>query len=147
MRDLDAVSQALKTHFGKMSVDELKVSVLLQGQIQSQSHANLLKKTTTIETKISLAKEVTQQKVLINSRKTDFRISKARLRKKDTVEKRQCAIEDAFNNKNKKILEERDQTLQRLKNYESWQKQWINTMNVMILIEKVASIRRASEFS
>lgn len=146
VQDLDAVSVALKTHYGSMKPDDLKISQILHGQLQAKSQANFFKKSTAIEAKITLAKEVCQQKVLINSRKTDFRISKARIKKKVVTEKKHQEIVDAFNNKNKKILEERDQTMQKLKNFENWQKQWLNYMNLVIFIEKIASIRRASKY-
>ena len=145
VQDLDAVTVALKHHFGKMSAEDMKMSHLLQGQLQTKSHANLSKKTREIEAKISLAKEVTLQKVIVNTRKAEFRISKARLTKKTIDEGKQKTVEDAFNRKNRKILNEQDQNLERIKRFESWQVQWLNFLNMWVLIEKVASIRRASE--
>lgn len=141
VKDLDTVSQAIKSHYGRMSNEELKVSILLAGQIQSQSHASFIKKNKAIEDKITLAKEVCQQRVLINSRKTDFRISRANIKKRQIVEKKQKLIEEAFVNKNQKTQEE-----QILENFMNWQKQWRSFMNVMIFLEKIAAIRRASEF-
>lgn len=47
--------------------------------------------------------------------------------------------------KNAKLMQERDMTLQKLKNFENWQKQWFNMLNMMIFIEKISSIRSASK--
>lgn len=144
VQELDTVSLALKSHYSKMNIQDLHMSTILQGELQKQNLELLGRKNMAIEAKITLAKEVTLQKVLINSRKTDFRITKASSKKKENIERRQKAVEEAFNNKNKKFLEENDQKIQRLRSFEAWQKQWLNYMNLWIFIEKIASIRRSS---
>lgn len=60
---------------------------------------------------------------------------------------RQSLIEQAFIKKNKKIIEEQNQTTKRLESFVLWQEKWFGMLNIFIFIEKLASIRRASELS
>lgn len=88
VQDLDAVSVALRSHFGKMTADELCMSQILRGHNQLKQHGLLAKRDAVIDAKVLLSKEVGQQKVLVQSRKTDFRITKAQSRKKAIAEDR-----------------------------------------------------------
>lgn len=143
VKDLDAVSVAVSTHFSAYKPEQMKISQILAEEHQYKSKLDYMKSQMNISKKMNLVKETQFQRCFIASRKTDFRITKNQEKKCLIETTKLTGRQNHYREKQIKISGDVQWAEERLKNYRAWQLQWINFMNVMIFMKKMDIIRGA----
>lgn len=54
-------------------------------------------------------------------------------------------MEDQFNQKNLKLMAEKNATLQKLKSFEAWQKQYLTILHFMVVFHKIRCIKYSGD--
>jgi alpha-tubulin suppressor-like RCC1 family protein len=145
VKDLDAVSVAVSTHFSAYKPAQMKISQILSEEHQFKSKVDYMKTQFNISKKMSLVKETQFQRCFIASRKTDFRITKNQEKKQKIEETKFAGLETRYREKQVKLSGDIQWAENRVKNFKAWQMEWMNFMNLMVFFKKVDIIRGASK--
>lgn len=95
IKDMDTISLGIHTHFSRLTIQDIRVSEKLAQLHQAQSSKQLAKTNIIMNRKVCMIQEVKHQKALINSRKSDFRISKAQQKKYELATKKYIRLIEA----------------------------------------------------
>jgi hypothetical protein len=95
IKDMDTISLGIHTHFSRLTIQDMRVSEKLAQLHQDQSSKQLAKTNIIMNRKVCMIQEVKHQKALINSRKSDFRISKAQQKKYELATKKYIRLIEA----------------------------------------------------
>lgn len=95
IKDMDTISLGIHTHFSRLTIQDMRVSEKLAQLHQAQSSKQLAKTNIIMNRKVCMIQEVKHQKALINSRKSDFRISKAQQKKYELATKKYIRLIEA----------------------------------------------------
>jgi uncharacterized protein YxeA len=142
----DPLLAQIKQHYDQMGKDQMKISDMLSEQAQYEVKQAYMQKDQQVTYKMTLLKEVRQQKFLVTNRKTQFRINKTQVRKSQIAEEKKEQILKEYERKTAKGLAEGNEIYGLIVEVWTWQMRWIVSMKAIKMFAKFKNIREHRRF-
>lgn len=140
--EMDPVILKINEHYQQLGKQNMKISELLSEKAQYDTKMAYMQKDKQVSYKMTMLKEVRQQKYIVTNRKTQFRIQQTQVKKLEIAQDKKDNVMKEYERKISKGLAEGEEIYTLIVEVWTWQMRWIVSLQVLNTLEKIQHIGR-----